>query len=348
VALTIKTNFAQMKETSINKMLLLILVALCIGIGFEELKYNRFERYDWRLAVTAEKGQVVEVCSGYFSNNHHRIEKEGIIYGKEEKNSHLSGSISDSHVTNTFYPDSCSIQWFSYTENKFYEANIPLSKELIKRITKSLRTDQQKKFGAGGTLRAEREFDVTFYAELKAKGTLTIGVATYDFHEEIISVQAHEIEMDWNKFKPCNSSTRHEWVDLVISRYNWDLDVDLPEDQTIDEIKVNTFADIRYDFVEEKNNSTEEQGDSSQTTLKAIPNEIRIWIKSSKRNGLTVLEINFDEKEIHDSFSMLRISEKASIILNIDTLNGDNTQGNIVLKQGNQKIKLEKTSLRTF
>jgi hypothetical protein len=318
-----------MKETSINKMLLLILVAICIGIVIKELEYKRFERFNWSIGLIAEKGEVVEVYSCYFTNNYHYIEKERIMYDREKPD--YFGYVSDSQVKKEFYPDSCAIQWFSYNDNKFYEANIPLSKKLVKRITEKLKADRQYKSAD----------DITFYAKLKAKGNLTIGAATYDFHEEIISVQAHEIEIDWKKFKSYSALNRNEWVDAVVSRYNWNLVVDLPEKQTIDEIRVYTFANISY-------YSTDQQDTLSQATLKPIPSKICLWVISPQENKRTYIQTNLDDKEIYHDFSNLKKSEKTSILLQVAPPDRDDTQVDIFLKQGNRKIKLEQTSLEAF
>lgn len=108
----------------LNYILIIILLTIISLIIIEEIKYKRFDRYDWSV-ITGFKNDIgpIHIIEGNLSNKN-----ISIILSKNDNNSFSTG-LESAHKE--FPADSIHLKWFSYHDNKFYQLTRKISNSRI-------------------------------------------------------------------------------------------------------------------------------------------------------------------------------------------------------------------------
>jgi hypothetical protein len=328
-----------MTESTINKILMLILSVICVGIVFAEIQYKRFDRFSWRIAAKAGENQVVQLygrSGGFYPAIDHIMSDD------------MRSNSAENNFEDVFLPDSFFMKWFSYNENKFYEASFALPTDSLKFLVHNLKKqadNRLKNIELSNELQQSwRRLPFTFLAELKENGLIVLWLSIGLCENTIISAQAKEVEYDWKTFKPDSKLTREEYIDLICSQYPWNLVASMPENLFPSEINISTYADRGYYFEEENNTLSRKD----KPFLKIIPYSVRVR-NENLSSWQTWADIYFDEREIYDAFSTLYKSKKeevSTIHIRVNDILNDSIDADVWIEKGNIKIKMD--SVRVY
>lgn len=170
-----------------NKLLTIVLIITIIANVIQYYNYKSYERFDWSGSVINSKGNIIQVAICDFKGNNYYITKDKIA----DKSWDEINDFED-YMKNTFFPDSLSIKWFSYNEQKFYSGRFSLPIEIIR--TKSAQ------MGMLPSIKNHYDLDniLHFIAEVQPKGKLTVWILKFNGNDQtkfkIATFQATEIK----------------------------------------------------------------------------------------------------------------------------------------------------------
>ncbi|OXB04760.1 hypothetical protein B0A81_16485 [Flavobacterium plurextorum] len=177
-----------------NKLLTVILLVTIIANVFQFYNYKSYERFDWTGSVISSKGNIVQVAVCDFKGNDYHINKDKILNeGWDQIND------CKENMKNSFLPDSLSITWFSYNEQKFYSGSFALPTEII--LTKATQ------IGVLPSIKNDYDLDrvLHFIAEVQPKGKVAVWIQKSNKNDKdsklkIGIYQAKETKATWHIF----------------------------------------------------------------------------------------------------------------------------------------------------
>lgn len=195
----------------INNVLGMTITLLVIGIVAMNIinSIRESNMYMLSFGVLAEKAEPMQIYDFPYHNF-----KKGKIMQDGWDDINYSERLTDESPL----PDSTTITWFSYKEDRFFKATIHLPSKKMNNIAKDLREETKREAANSG--RTEIFYILRFFTELKPEGKVTIWLSTLDIdtRREICTGQGEEIDIDWNKFYPNDTIGRDERILTVLNR----------------------------------------------------------------------------------------------------------------------------------
>lgn len=152
-----------------NKFLILFLIITIIANLVQFYNYKPDRRFDWTGGVISSKGNIVQVAICDFKGNDYHINKDKILDNSWDE---INGC--EDYMKNIFFPDSLSIKWFSYNEQKFYSGDFALPIEII----------QTKATQMGMLPSVKNDYDsdriLHFIAEVQLNGKLAVWMQKFN------------------------------------------------------------------------------------------------------------------------------------------------------------------------
>lgn len=108
----------------LNYILIIILLTIISAIIFEELNYNRLDRYYWEVHTNfSNDNGPINIIEGKVTNK-----KISVELSKNSLDPYYSGF---KNTKKELPPDSIHLKWFSYPDNKFFQLNKKISESKI-------------------------------------------------------------------------------------------------------------------------------------------------------------------------------------------------------------------------
>lgn len=215
-----------------NRLLIVILIVTLIANGIQFYFFKGSSRFDWTTSLVSSKGNIVQVSNCNFKgNDFYRFDKNKIL-----GNGWNEIFVSEHEAKDRFFPDSLSIEWFSYNERKFYDGSFTLPTEIIEK--KAIQLGMYPSYnGFNSVLR--------FIAEIQPKGKVAVWIQKFD--KDVIGTklkigtyQAKETKATWHIFDDhSETDTKSDIsipkkVALVMERHFYKLEIKLPTGYTLD------------------------------------------------------------------------------------------------------------------
>ncbi|WP_299250055.1 DUF2931 family protein [uncultured Cytophaga sp.] len=340
--------------TPIHSLCLLVTLVACTQkeITNENNKSTTMNQtLEWAPGVCAPELYPVEVYRGdfYTETDWLSIPNGGIVeagWGDNGMNMDRGGII----------PDSFSITYFAYMENKFYTGKFALPKQNIEKLFREGVIDY-------GTKKYE-----TYYAMIVGMapgGVLVVWMQTYDKQVEIGRYQASEMDLDWEIFNPrIRVENKNEYVSGVVSRrtaavsnfkknglmlglwdtyrikYNWRPVFEFPKGSKVDHIDMKMY------------NGEQELLWGDALTANAIVPRAITW----RTNMLFFDEtgqdfgadIDFDETELFEAYKQIFRNDKAQDGELVFKYNDNRSSLIILLRNKTEEIELRKCKISIF
>lgn len=269
-----------------NKILFVILLLTIFANGMQVYLFNPFDRFDWTRSVISSKGNIVQVSDCDFTGNNYDIDKNMILDDGWDKTND-----SENITKNTFLPDTLSIKWFSYNEQKFYKGIFALPKEIIK--TKAVQMGMQPSYNDFNSV-------LKFIAEVQSKGKVAVWIQKLDKNEKlkIGTFQAKEINATWHIFDDYSEADKTSDIDiskkvaLVMEKHSYKLEIKLPSGYTLDDSYFELFNQniLRFSESEPKTDSI----------LNFLPKGFSLTWGNGRKEFST--QFTFDEDEVLSTF----------------------------------------------
>lgn len=275
-----------------NKLLTLILIMTIIANGIQNYFFKANERFDWTSSVISSKGNIVQVSNCNFKGNFYEINKNMVLDDGWDKTNDC-----ENNMKKTFFPDSLSITWFSFNEQKFYDGRFALPNETIlaKAMQMGVIPSIKNDYSSDGVLH--------FIAEVQPKGKLAVWIQKFDKNDndtklKIGTYQAKETKMTWHIFDDYSESNATKDINitkkvaLVLERHLYKLEIKLPNGYTLD--------NSRFGFFNQNDCYFSENEPKEAPLFNYLPKEFDLkWGNGSKK---FTTQFSFDEDEILDTF----------------------------------------------
>lgn len=326
-----KTQYRKIIRIIINGILAVLLLLILVSIGIQTYNYKADERFIWGSGVLSSKGNVIQVSSCYFHHAkfwNHDVDKEMII----------DDGWNDINYTefrnNAFYPDSLSIQWFSYVERKFYEGKFALPYKIILAKAKQLRTITNKH--EDNYERANpNKIAIRFLAEIMTNGKLAVWISNDYKKLKIGNYQAKAVDKTWHVFDDGDEIDSTSTIDisskvaLVMERCPYRTEIKLPSGFYLKDVDF-TFFNQKYWHL--KNDELEKI-----PIFNEIPDCLRLSWSNDKKEFL--YQFNFKEHDILNAFRKLKTLQNPNPLLLELKIN--NTNDSVVVRLKNNKDSLK-------
>lgn len=295
---------------TINRTLGGIAIFLVISLVIQSIImiYVASKRFNWEVGAVTSENYPVQIIEGtrYHYNHNNEILRDTWDNGVSKTDYYPA--------SNTYLPKQFAIKWYSYNEDRFYEALIPLPSDSLNYYAKKY----QKNYRC----------DPDLVAELKPNGLVSVWIkARYGSDEKFelySNFQGIEVDLDERKLGTDEGLTRKEWNDIITTRkYNWKIVLvieELPNDNLIARLEVDTYANITYNCIADLGY---QENDSllSHPQVRYIPNMIGIkWWRNQGKSYSTSLV--FQAKAISDIFAELYEDadrlEQSEIVIKVD------------------------------
>ena len=278
---------------TINRVLRGVVVFLVISLVLQSIimSYVISNRFDWQVGIVTSENypmQIIE-CTHYYNWRYDN---------KILRNTWDDGlSTTDYRMRDKSFPKQFTIKWYSYNEDRFFEALIPLPSDTLNYYAKKYRTY----YSYGHNL----------VAELKPDGMVSVWLTDGSRDGEKIELysnfQGIETDLDERELIANKEFTRKEWNDIITTRkYNWKIVPvieELPDDNQIKRLEVDTYTNITYNCIADPGRR---ENDSSLTNpqVRYIPNGIEIKWQGNQGKSFST-SFSFQAKAISDIFAEL-------------------------------------------
>ncbi|MFB9078283.1 DUF2931 family protein [Flavobacterium procerum] len=329
------------REDRINVALTVLLLIILIANLIQIYNYKADERFEWSSGVLSKKGNVVQVSTCYFhhtNNWNYDVDKNRII-----DNGWNDINFSEKSKENSFYPDSLSITWFSYTEKKFYNGNFKLPYAIILEKAKQLR-ETTNPYKSNFANENPNQVLLYFFAEILPKGKLLVWISDADKNLKISEYQAKTVNETWHVFDDIEEKNTNSKIDidakvaLVMEKHSYNVDLNLPDGFYLTEADVKLFNQNNWSLEDGKN--------KKNYIFENIPSGIRLSWENDTRRFAT--QISFDELEILNTFRKMYVPEKAKPLLLELTVNNKNDSIVISLKNNLKVIKINPSYISVY
>lgn len=301
--------------------------------------YNEDKGYEWSsLARTANNLPVMFAkCSlhhtGYYEND---CEKNTMLYG-DDSHSAISCGITGTDVRNELYPDSLRILYYSFSENKFYGGNFKLDYDKIQAIAEKMRKGVQ--------IERKGSESIIFETKVYPMGKVIVSMESYletSVEKEIIGrFQAKQENHDWSVFEDHNSNNSNSRSvsksisvdiqrELLLSEYNWQVDIILPKKCRIKSLDVNVYGNKNLKMDTIKNAKV-----PTYNNFVYLPQNLYLsWKRKDTIEFSTGFD--FDEQEIIKAFKTVDLNGK-NLPITMQLIVKDDTTALRAVLQGNGK-----------
>lgn len=339
-----------------NKLKIVILVfAASIFQGSCQQKNNTpMNKYEWLPTETAPTNYPIYLHQAYFKTKDDifiRIpDKRTVYYGW--------GSTGSVHISGEDYkpvPNSVSLTWLSYTENKYYKTSFELPEKRISELfekgflnPKNNKRETYNRIGVG-----------------IAPGGLVVVWVMGTFHQiEVATGQGQITEIDFKEMIPSTEMTQAEFTEMILKeevedsvlkeikageipykrwqdyrkKYDWKLALTHQEEFTPEHARIsmlNGEQDVQY--FDGKIKPLLENW--------AIPSSTRLQWRDENEN-LFAAQIYFDEKETTEAFKLLGGNDKKITISAQVARFNDSIQ--IQISNEDQEIPLQKAKIKIY
>lgn len=275
-----------------NKLLLFLLIIIVIANCVQSYYFKANKRYDWTTNVISSKGNIVQVSNCTFKGNSYDINKNIILDNGWDKTNDTENNVKD-----TFFPDSLSIKWFSYSEQKFYNGSFALPNETIE--TKAI---QMGMFPS--VQNDHNDYRVLhFIAEVQQKGKIAVWIQKFDENRnstklKIATYHAKETKASWHIFDDSSETNKISEIDiskkvaLVMERHFYKLNIKLPDGYTLNNSYFELFNQNIWRFSEQELKTV--------LSFDFLPKEFDLEWSNGKKNFTT--QFSFDEDEVLETF----------------------------------------------
>ena len=292
-----------MDINKINKTLVGIVVFLIVSLFFQYIImcYISSNRFKWKGGIVTSENYPVQIIystryrSGYHHNKIVRNTWDDMV------------KTTDYPLYEEDFPQYFHIDWYSYNEDLFFEALIPLPSDTLGYYAKKYRKYHQDENERRGIY--TDYYSLTLVAELKPGGLVSVWLTDSNRGGERIELfsdfQGVECDLNESVLDLEEGITRKEWNDIITNRkYNWKLIPvieGLLEDSQIKEIDLYTYANVKYYIY-----TADQKNDSSiiESQAKYIPNGIRIRWRGNQGESYST-SIHFQAKELSHIFAEL-------------------------------------------
>lgn len=273
----------------INILLTIILIITLIANGVQIYFFKGSDRFDWTKSVISSKGNTVQVSNCDFKGNHYDIDKNKILDdGWNEIND------SENVMKDTFIPDSLSIKWFSYNEQKFYGGCFALPKEIIQ--TNAIQMGMYPSYNDFNSI-------LHFIAEVQPKGKVAVWIEKLDKNDKgaklkIGTFQAKEITATWHIFDDHPETDKTSDINiskkiaLVMEKHPYKVEIKLPRGYT--------FEGSNFEFFNQNIWSYNSNKVKDPLIFYFLPKQFELQWGNGKKSFST--QFSFDEDEVLDAF----------------------------------------------
>ncbi|MCP2026593.1 hypothetical protein L1276_001737 [Flavobacterium sp. HSC-32F16] len=321
------------REDRINVLLTILLLIILIANSIQIYNYKADERFEWSSGVLSQKGNVIQVRTCYFYHSgywNYDVDKNLVIDdGWDEINS------SEKSKENSFYPDSLSITWFSYTEKKFYNGNFKLPYSTILEKAKELRTTTSQ-YEESFAKENPDQISLVFLAEVLPKGKIRIWISDGDKKFKIGQYSAKPINETWHIFDDIEEKDINSKIDidekaaLVMEKHRYNIELNLPDGFDLKTAEVELFN--------QNNWSLENSNNQKAFVFDHIPSGMSLSWGNHEQNFAS--QISFNELETLNTFRKLDVSGNSKPILLELTVNNKNDSIHIILKNEQNRVKI--------
>lgn len=321
------------REDRINVLLIVLLVCIVLANLIQIYNYKADERFTWDSGVLSKKGNILQVSTCYFHHTdawNYDVDKDQIIDdGWDEIN------YSEKSKDNAFYPDSLSITWFSYTEQKFYKGDFKLPYDIILEKAKYLRettTHYERTFARENP----NQILLNFLAEILPNGKIVVWISDYDKKFKIGEYQAKTVNETWHIFDDYDEKNPDSKIDigkkvaLVMEQHSYNIDLNLPDGFHLTKAQVELYNQNDWNLGDDKNEKS--------YIFQNIPSGIHISWENDTRGFAS--QIGFNESEILDAFREMDSPKKVKPLLLELTVNEKNDSILISLKNDHKVEKI--------
>jgi hypothetical protein len=340
------------KKNIIFKLITLQLILMVQLSSCQRMKTAKTDGYDWIPTIGAPKEYPIIIIKGEFitgENSNVGLPICAFVHAGWGN----SGCIMDKGPNKKPVPDSLSITWLSYAENKFYRGRFALPEQKISELFKKGFLDHHTN--------KQRNYDYLTLG-MTPGGTVVLWLAGGHKQVEVGKFQAKEVQLTAQEFgadyahifKPGFAKNAYErnlpkelrekaekegfktdQVDKWLKRYNW-------------RFTANFTAAKFYEIYSKYLNAEEEEiFDASllknDFEQRAVPKEIDVtWIDQKGRKMIT--NIIFDETEIQSAFALIPHDGKAELHFEVDP--NEYTVA-VTLKTAGKEVKIIKQKSKT-
>lgn len=200
---------------------------------------------------------------------------------------------SENETRNTLLPDSLSIKWFSYSEQKFYYGFFPLPYESILKKAKQL----------GITYSTRNDYRVYLVAEVEPKGKVSLWIQKYGNKDKNTKLkigiyQAKEIKATWHVFDDYLETDKTSNIDvskkvaLVMEQHPYEVEVKLPIGYTL--------GSFSFDFFNQNGWYSKDNDLKAPLIFSSLPKVINLKWGNGKKRFST--QFYFYEDEVLNAF----------------------------------------------
>lgn len=296
-----------------NKLLLVLLILTVIPNVIQFYNYKSYERNDWISGVISQKGNIVKVSNCNFKGNFYDINKEMILDNGWKKINQVERETSDA-----FYPDSLSITWFSYKEQKFFDGIFALPYDKI--------VEKASDMGVKNDYTSNRVLH--FIAEVLPKGKVAIWIQKFNKDNtetkfKVGTYQAKQIKATWHIFDSRYETDTISNIDiakkvaLVLEPHRYKINIKLPSGYYLKDSSFDLFNQKRWSF---------NQNNLKDTIFNYLPEQFDLKWGNGKKNFTT--DFVFYENEVLNAFRKEKNTNKKnlqSLILELKVNDLNNT-----------------------
>ena len=339
---------------SVNKFTILKLVTLqlILIIQLSSCQRMQTEKYEWIPTIGAPEIYPIKIIKGEFITKNEigpdlpRCEFVGAGWGD-------SGCVMVVGPDKKALPDSLSITWLSYAEDKFYDGKFVLPKQRISDLFKKgyvdRYTDKQRTYNyltvgmtPGGTVvlwlsGGRRQIEVGQFKAKEIKLTLKDLGPDFEYmfkpgfvketYERNMSPELKE------QFK--KDGIQYNLAEKWLKRYNWNFTVNS------DKVKFYQLMPFYLNSEQEQIFDSALVNDAAQQ--RAVPEKINVeWFDQKGRKMIT--EIIFDKNEIQAAFARIPQNGKGELHFEVDP---NEYTVVVTLKTDGKNIKIEKQKAKT-
>lgn len=238
------------KEILIIAILATVFVIITAAKMYVISYYNIGKGYEWESSAQTSTGLPIMFAKsnfyykGYYEND---CANNAMLYGDSldiAVNSGSSGIGDDRQL----YPNSLSILYYSFNENKFFEGKFKLDYDKISAVAEKMRKAVKTEKGYGTE-------SIYFRAKVHPNGKIVFSMESYlstSVDEVVIAnFQATPKNYDWSAF--CSNNSDDNRIDgkstsvaiqraLLLNKYNWKIQVLLPRECDIKNLDVDVYG----------------------------------------------------------------------------------------------------------
>lgn len=325
------------KEIAILVVLFSILIATTISGKYVASFYYEGQGFEWQArAETAANlplmfAKVDFYHTGFYGNN---CDKETMLYGDE--NDIVVSCGGSAYAENPdLYPNNVNVLYYSFNENKFYGGKFKLDYNKIVKNAEKMRNEVKNTQGD------EKSKEIIFYLKVYPNGKVVVTMESYlqtKIGKIIIATfQVKPENHDWSVFEQNynstsggigNSNSVEVQRALLLNKYDWSVEVLLPNDRVFDDLEVETYGNpsLEMDTIKSAKNPT-------FSNFKYLPKEINVQYlnKDSKRESAY---FEFDELEVIKAFETASNKSKNAIKLQLIVKDDTSTVKAILIGNG--------------